>query len=132
MPSATAQLGSSGEETQHPDNSSSYRGLALKLSLGKLTAQLSWRLTIILIQVFPWKETGWMSHCGPSNLMDLVVLWLPISLGIHLQRWPVPLSPRAAREEQSVQIPREQGMPGRGRKPSLSSPGDVTRRDISS
>lgn len=40
MPSATAQLESSGEETQHPDNGTGYRGLALRLNLGKLTAQL--------------------------------------------------------------------------------------------
>lgn len=136
MPSTTAQLGSPGEETQHPDNSSGDRGLALKLNLGKLTAQFTWRLTILLIREFPWKETGRMSHCGPSKLIDSVILWLPIFLGIHLQRWPVPLSPQAAREEHSVQTPREQGMSGRGRKPSLSSClsslGDVTRRDISS
>lgn len=106
MPSATAQLGSSGEETQHPDNGSDYRGLALKLSLGKLTAQLTWRLTISLIQVFPLKEMGLMSHCSPSSLIDPVVLWLSIFLGIPLQRWAVSLSPQAAREEQTVGTPR--------------------------
>lgn len=46
------------------------------------------------------------------------------------------LSPQVAREEQSVETPREQGMSGRGRKPSLSSClsslGDVTHRNISS
>lgn len=31
MPSATAQLESSGEETQHPDNGTGYRGLSLRL-----------------------------------------------------------------------------------------------------
>lgn len=83
MPSATAQLESSGEETQHPDNGTGYRGLSLRLNLGKLTAQLMWRLTIIWIQVFPQKGMGLMSHCGPSSLTDLVILWLPISLGIR-------------------------------------------------
>lgn len=137
MPSATAQLGSSGEE--HPDNSNALAGqcinraLALKLNLGKLTAQFTWKLTIILIQVFPQKEMARISHCGPSSLIDLVILWLPILLGIHLQRGPASLSAQAAREEQSAGTPRDVWQ----RQETLSFllpllSGDVTHRDISS
>lgn len=137
MPSATAQLGSSGEGTQHPDNGRGCRGLALKLSLGKLTAQLTWRSTMILIQEFPQKEMGLMSHCGPSSLTDPVILWLPIFLGMPLQRWPVSLSPQAAGEEQSVGTPRSRECVAEAGNPLcpppfLPSSGDVTHRDIPS